>query len=66
MRFTDVTKEANLAGAGYSMGAAAADYDNDGDADLFVAGVGARQLYRNTGGKFEEVVGGGRTGRRCR
>jgi hypothetical protein len=55
MKFTDATKEANLAGAGYSMGAAAADYDNDGDTDLFVAGVGVRQLYRNTGGKFEEV-----------
>ncbi len=38
MRFTDVTKDAGLAGTGYSMGAAAADYDNDGDTDLFVAG----------------------------
>jgi enediyne biosynthesis protein E4 len=56
MRFADVTKDAGLAGTGYSMGAAAADYDNDGDTDLFVAGVGARQLYRNAGGKFEEVA----------
>jgi enediyne biosynthesis protein E4 len=56
MRFADVTREANLAGSGYSMGAAAADYDNDGDTDLFVAGVGARQLYRNSGGKFEDVA----------
>jgi enediyne biosynthesis protein E4 len=55
MRFTDVTKDVGLAGAGYSMGTAAADYDNDGDTDLFVAGVGERQLYRNTGGKFELV-----------
>jgi hypothetical protein len=55
MRFTDVTKDTGLAGTGYSMGAAAADYDNDGDTDLFVAGVGVRQLYRNNGGKFELV-----------
>src|SRR5229473_7499731 len=39
MRFTDVTSEAGIAGAGYSMGAAAADYNNDGHTDLFVAGV---------------------------
>ena len=38
-KFRDVTEEAGVAGAGYSMGAAAADYDNDGHADLFVAGV---------------------------
>src|SRR5215472_2174894 len=39
MRFKDVTEEAGVAGAGYSMGAAAGDYDNDGHVDLFVAGV---------------------------
>src|SRR5947208_4064656 len=39
MKFTDVTAEAGVAGAGYSMGAAAADYDNDGYVDLFVAAV---------------------------
>src|SRR5947208_14849662 len=39
MRFTDVTSEAGIAGAGYSMGAAAADYNNDGHADVFVAGL---------------------------
>jgi hypothetical protein len=30
LRFRDVTEEAAVAGVGYSMGAAAADYDNDG------------------------------------
>src|SRR6266567_2102966 len=35
-RFQDVTESAGVAGAGYSMGAAAADYDNDGLLDLFV------------------------------
>ncbi|PYV23132.1 MAG: hypothetical protein DMG24_14775, partial [Acidobacteria bacterium] len=57
MKFTDVTDEAGLAAAGYSMGVAAADYDNDGYVDLFVAGVNHNILYRNTGhGKFEDVT----------
>ena len=57
MRFTDVTSEAGIAGAGYSMGAAAADYNNDGHTDLFVAGVYRNTLYRNLGnGKFEDMT----------
>ena len=39
------------------MGAAAADFDNDGDQDLFVAGVGRNQLFRNEGtGRFTDVA----------
>jgi enediyne biosynthesis protein E4 len=57
MKFQDVTAEAGVAGAGYSMGAAAADYNNDGHTDLFVAGVYRNILYRNLGnGKFEDVT----------
>jgi hypothetical protein len=57
MKFRDVTGEAGVAGAGYSMGAAAADYDNDGHTDLFVAGVNRNTLFRNLGnGKFEDVT----------
>lgn len=57
MKFTDVTAAAGVAGAGYSMGVAAADYDNDGNVDLFVAGVNRNILYRNLGnGKFEDVT----------
>jgi hypothetical protein len=57
MRFTDVTDAAGVAGAGYATGAAAADYDNDGDVDLFVAGVRQNQLLRNRGdGRFEDVT----------
>ena len=57
MRFKDVTEEAGVAGAGYSMGAAAADYDNDGHVDLFVAGVNRNTLYQNLGnGRFEDVT----------
>ena len=57
MRFTDVTDAAGIAGVGYAMGAAAADYDNDGHVDLFVAGARQNQLLRNRGdGRFEDVT----------
>jgi len=57
MRFTDVTDAAGVKGVGYAMGAAAGDYDNDGDIDLFVAGVRENQLLRNRGdGRFEDVT----------
>jgi hypothetical protein len=59
MKFKDVTAETGTAGEGYSIGAAAADYDNDGDIDLFVAGVRRNLLYRNQGnGRFQEVANG--------
>ncbi|MEJ7607434.1 MAG: VCBS repeat-containing protein [Bryobacteraceae bacterium] len=57
MRFTDVTQQAGVAGAGYSIGTAAADYDNDSNTDFFVAGVYRNILYRNRGdGRFEDVT----------
>ena len=54
--FTDVTERAGLKGNGYSMGVAAADYDNDGFVDLFVTGYKSDRLYRNKGdGTFTDV-----------
>ena len=54
--FVDVTERAGLKGVGYSMGVAAADYDNDGHVDLFVSGYKADSLYRNNGdGSFSDV-----------
>ena len=56
--FTDVTERAGLAGAGYSMGVAAGDYDNDGFVDLYVAGFNRNQLFHNNGdGTFTNVTG---------
>jgi hypothetical protein len=57
MHFTDVTDAAGVAGVGYSMGAAAGDYDNDGHVDLFVAGMRRNQLLHNRGdGRFVDVT----------
>ena len=56
-RFRDVTAEAGLAGEAYATGVSAADYDNDGHVDVFVAGVQRNQLFRNLGnGRFEDVT----------
>ena len=55
--FTDVTDAAGLAGTGYDMGVAVADYDNDGHPDIFVAGLHHSTLYHNNGdGTFTDVT----------
>jgi hypothetical protein len=55
--FTDVTDKAGLAGSGYDIGVAVADYDNDGYEDIFVAGVYKNTLYHNNGnGTFTDVT----------
>ena len=55
--FTDVTLAAGVRGDGFATGVAAADYDNDGWEDLFIAGVNRNILYRNRGdGTFEDVT----------
>ncbi|MGD0568252.1 MAG: CRTAC1 family protein [Candidatus Sulfotelmatobacter sp.] len=55
--FTDVTAAAGLAGTGYDMGVAVADYDNDGFPDIFVAGLHHSTLYHNSGdGTFTDVT----------
>ena len=56
-KFEDVTERAGVRGEGYSMGAAAGDYDADGLVDLYVTAYGSNILYRNRGdGKFEDVT----------
>ena len=55
-RFSDHTAAAGLAVTFYGMGAAVADYDNDGDPDVFFTAVGKNRLFENRGGRFTEVT----------
>ena len=42
---------------GYSMGAAAGDFNNDGYPDLYISNYGPNVLYRNNGdGTFTDVT----------
>ena len=55
--FSDVTRQAGVAAGSFGMGAAAADYDNDGDADLYVTAYGRAILYENQGdGTFRDTT----------
>ena len=55
--FTDVTQQAGVRGEGFATGVAAADFDNDGFTDLFIAGVNRNILYHNRGdGTFQDVT----------
>jgi hypothetical protein len=57
VRFTDVTEKAGVGLRTNGMGAAAGDYDNDGDLDLFVTSFGPETLFRNNGdGTFADVT----------
>jgi hypothetical protein len=55
-RFTDVTLASGLAVPMYGMGVAVGDYDNDGDADIFITAYGLNRLFRNNGGEFRDIT----------
>ncbi len=55
--FTDVTQQTGLGDlTAYTFGVTAADYDNDGDQDLYVTALHGNLLLRNDGGSFTEVA----------
>ena len=55
--FMDVTEISRTGDTGYGMAASAADIDNDGDLDLYVANFGPDKLYRNNGdGTFTDIT----------
>ena len=56
-RFEDVTERAGVRGNSWSNGVAIADYDADGDFDIYVLNWGPNTLYRNNGdGAFSDVT----------
>ncbi|NNK38361.1 MAG: CRTAC1 family protein [Xanthomonadales bacterium] len=55
--FEDVTREAGLDLPIYGMGVAVGDYDNDGDADVYLTALGRNLLLRNDDGRFHDVSG---------
>ena len=54
--FTDVTEEAGVGDLGVGFGCSAADFDADGDLDLYVLNYGPNVFYRNEGnGTFTDI-----------
>ena len=55
--FEDVTERAGLSELTlYGMGATVADYDGDGDEDVYLTAVGKNRLLRNDGGRYVDVT----------
>ena len=55
--FTDITDTAGVGHQGYGMGCVFADYNGDGNLDLYVTNYGANVLYHNNGdGTFSDVT----------
>lgn len=55
--FADVTEKAGIVRTGWGQGVCVGDYDNDGDADLFVTYWGQNALWRNNDdGTFTDVA----------
>lgn len=54
--FVDVTKTAQVGDKGFGFGCSAADFDADGDLDLYVLNYGDNVFYRNNGdGTFTDI-----------
>ena len=57
LKFTDVTGTSGIRSAGYGMGVASGDFDNDGLVDLYVCSLGPNQLLKNLGGgRFADIT----------
>ena len=56
--FSDITLRVGMdKNSGFGMGCISADYDNDGDQDVYLTNFGMNQLYRNNGdGTFTDVT----------
>ena len=57
--FSDVTRGSGLDVELYGIGGAAADFDSDGNIDVYVTALGGGRLFRNLGGwRFADVTDG--------
>lgn len=55
--FDDVTEGAGVVEQGFSQGAAAGDFNNDGFPDIYVANIGGNRFFRNNGdGTFSDIT----------
>ena len=54
--FVDVGEAFGAAGLGWGMGATSADFDNDGDQDLYATQLRENLLFRNDGDRFVDVA----------
>ena len=54
--FVDLTDQAGLDFSVYGMGVTIADYDSDGDSDMYLATLGPNLLLRNDGGRFVDIA----------
>jgi hypothetical protein len=55
-KFQDVTFQSGLNIDLYGMGCSFADFDNDGDSDIYLTALGDNKLLRNDSGKFTDVT----------
>ncbi|MBC8472582.1 MAG: CRTAC1 family protein [Planctomycetes bacterium] len=54
--FSDVTEKASAGDKGFGFGCSAADFDSDGDLDVYVTNYGPNVFYRNNGdGTFTDI-----------
>ncbi len=63
LKFVDVTMDSQIKAYGYAMGVTAADFDNDGDIDIYLSNFGPNQMWSNNGdGTFTDVTSKSNTG----
>ena len=64
LKFRDVTEQAGIICTAFGLGVAVGDYDNDGDADVYLSNCGPNLLFRNNGdGTFTDVTAAAGVGR---
>ena len=54
--FSDVTEKASVGDKGFGFGCSSADFDSDGDLDLYITNYGDNVFYKNNGdGTFTDI-----------